>query len=153
MSFEYKIIDHTADIGIEVSADTKEELFCKAARAFCDLICDRKQVRPLVERKVAVIRDNPAHLLQALLNELLYLFETKHELYSEVVRIKFHKEGPVPSDSAAGGRVEGLTAVVCGEKIDPKRHEIKTGIKAVTYHQLNVWQEGDKWKARVIFDV
>ena len=135
----YQLIDHTADIGIEVSADTKEELFAKAARAFCDLICDIKSIKPVVERKVAVIRDNPAHLLQALLNELLYLFETRHELYSKVIRLHFQDDG--------------LMAVVSGEKIDSKRHEIKTGIKAVTYHQLRVWQEGKVWKARVIFDV
>ncbi|MBI2339751.1 MAG: archease [Deltaproteobacteria bacterium] len=135
----YQLIDHTADIGIEVTAGAKEALFSKAARAFCDLICDIKSVKPVVERKIAVIRDNPAHLLQALLNELLYLFEVKHEFYSEVVRLRFQENG--------------LTVVVRGEKIDSKRHEIKTGIKAVTYHQLKVWQEGGKWKARVIFDV
>ncbi|MBI4411158.1 MAG: archease [Deltaproteobacteria bacterium] len=135
----YQLIDHTADIGIEVTAHTKGELFTKAACAFCDLICNLKTVRPVVERKIAVIRDNPAHLLQALLNELLYLFETKHELYPEVVRLNF--------------KDNGLTAVVRGEKIDPARHEIKTGIKAVTFHQLEVKEEGGVWKARVIFDV
>lgn len=135
----YQIIDHTADIGIEVTADTREELFAKAARAFCDLICDCKTIKRKVERKLAVIRPDSASLLQGFLNELLYLFETKHELYSSVVRIRFQDNG--------------LMAVVCGEKIDPKRHEIKTGIKGVTYHQLRVWQEGDEWKARVIFDV
>ena len=34
---------------------------------------------------------------------------------------------------------------------DPDRHSIKTEIKAVTYHQIQVGQNG--WEAKIIFDV
>ena len=40
-----------------------------------------------------------------------------------------------------------------GEKLDFKRHRLKTEIKAVTYHQLKVQKVKDTWQAEVIFDV
>jgi SHS2 domain-containing protein len=48
------------------------------------------------------------------------------------------------------GRVDGK---VEGEALDLKRHHFHTEIKGVTYHELKVWQENDRWRARVIFDV
>jgi len=46
-----------------------------------------------------------------------------------------------------------LEANVRGEVLDPERHEIKTGVKAVTYHQLYVKERVGGWEARVIFDI
>jgi SHS2 domain-containing protein len=37
--------------------------------------------------------------------------------------------------------------------MDPARHEIKTGIKAVTYHQLYVRKRAGIWEAQVILDI
>jgi len=46
-----------------------------------------------------------------------------------------------------------LRARLVGEKLDYKRHNFETEIKAVTYHQLSVTCENGRWQARVIFDV
>jgi SHS2 domain-containing protein len=46
-----------------------------------------------------------------------------------------------------------LMATVRGETMDPQRHEIKTGIKAITYHQLYVRQGNGVWEAQVIVDL
>ncbi len=48
------------------------------------------------------------------------------------------------------GYVEG---VVRGEKLDLNRHGFRTEIKGVTYHGFRVWQENQRWRAKVIFDV
>ncbi len=42
---------------------------------------------------------------------------------------------------------------VYGEPFDPKKHKFRLEIKAVTYHQLTVKKQGDKWFGRVIFDL
>ena len=47
----------------------------------------------------------------------------------------------------------GLKAGVRGEKLDLSRHTLKTEIKAVTYHGLEVRKAGQGWEAQVIFDV
>ena len=39
------------------------------------------------------------------------------------------------------------------EPYDPERHPLRTELKAVTYHQLEVARDGDEWTGRVIFDV
>jgi SHS2 domain-containing protein len=44
-----------------------------------------------------------------------------------------------------------LVAMCHGEKYDPSRHELKTGIKSATYHMLDV--DRDKKQVRVIFDI
>ncbi|MBW2566264.1 MAG: archease [Deltaproteobacteria bacterium] len=49
-----------------------------------------------------------------------------------------------------GNHVE---AIARGEVLDPARHEIKTGIKAVTYHQLYVEESEGGWETQVIFDI
>ena len=46
-----------------------------------------------------------------------------------------------------------LEAKAWGEPFDPEFHEMKTEIKAVTYHQLEVIQKDQDWQARVIFDI
>jgi SHS2 domain-containing protein len=46
-----------------------------------------------------------------------------------------------------------MKAVAHGESFDPSRHKYNLEIKAITYHQVSVKEEGGKWEARVIFDI
>jgi SHS2 domain-containing protein len=52
-------------------------------------------------------------------------------------------------DVAIGGL--DLTGRARGEAIDKRRHELKLGVKAVTYHRLKV--DPEKGVAEVIFDI
>lgn len=139
MKKSYTLIDHTADMGIEVTASSKEELFKLAGEAFCDVVCDLPSIAKRVARHLTIKKNSIAELMQAFLSELLYLFDTEHILYSgvEVSRVTSHE----------------LEVILTGEMIDSKKHQVKTGIKAVTHHQLTVEKRGTKWHARVIFDV
>ncbi len=46
-----------------------------------------------------------------------------------------------------------LKAVCWGEKIDLKRHDVRTGVKATTYHKMQIKKIKEGWKAQVILDV
>jgi SHS2 domain-containing protein len=46
-----------------------------------------------------------------------------------------------------------LEATAWGEVFDPEIHTMKTEIKAVTYHLLEVVEADQCWKAQVIFDI
>jgi SHS2 domain-containing protein len=48
---------------------------------------------------------------------------------------------------------DGLRAVVKGEPFQEQTHVIKTEVKAVTYHQIEVRQENGGWRAQIIFDL
>jgi len=46
-----------------------------------------------------------------------------------------------------------LNAKVHGEKIDRKKHKIKTEVKAVSYSQMDIYRKDGKWMIKVILDV
>ena len=135
-SFEF--IDHTADAGIRVEAPTLEDLFETAALAFSELVISVDSVDCKVERRFELQEDDLEALLVSWLQELLYLLDTEDLVFSRFqVRLQ---------DLS-------LEAVAWGEVFDPKIHTMKTEIKAVTYHQLEVAKSDQGWRAQVIFDI
>ena len=46
-----------------------------------------------------------------------------------------------------------LDAECKGEKINPKKHKIRTDVKACTYHKMEIGREKEIWKAQVILDI
>jgi SHS2 domain-containing protein len=132
-------IEHTADLGIEAEGATPTELFAAAAEGFYSLIADPVSIEPKQEIDIEASGGAWDELLQSWLSELL---------------AEFNLRGFIGKDCAVtrieANRVHGT---VKGEPLDLTRHRFHTEIKAVTYHELKVWQEGGAWRARVIFDV
>jgi len=135
----FKTIEHTADIGIEVEADTLGELFEGTAAAMFSLMVDPETVRKTVERELSLEAGDLEELLFIWLNELLFIVDAEGLLFSgfEVKNV---------GDSR-------LLATTSGEKINPERHKFLEEIKAATYHEMTVERQDSGWKARVIFDV
>jgi SHS2 domain-containing protein len=46
-----------------------------------------------------------------------------------------------------------LKAAVWGEKYDPQKHPQKTGVKAITYHQMEMIKEAEKVTLMFILDI
>lgn len=135
----YRIFDHTADLGVEITGGSLEELYAGSVLALFDLLTDTAAVRAGVAREVVVSGADPADLLVNFLREALYAwngdrFLIKACLVREVSPLRFR-------------------ALLRGEPFDPSRHQIRQEIKAVTYHQASVQKAGDRWVARVVFDV
>ena len=135
----YGLLDHTADIGIIVSGRDVCEAFGNAAYAMFDMLTDISKIEEKDGLDLQVSAGNVEELLVAWLDELLYRYETERLICSRFVINDV-------SDTS-------LCASVFGEKIDPARHEIRTEIKSVTYHQLKVEKTDAGWNAQVIFDV
>ena len=135
----YREIEHTADIGIEVTADTLPGLFASAGEALYALIVDPATIDSRDEIAIEASGDGPEDSLHAWLRELLALFNVQGFVGK---RCKIARIGD--------GRVQGG---VSGEKLDLQRHAFRTEIKGVTYHDFEVWQKAGRWHARVIFDV
>ena len=136
---DYELIDHTADLGIILRAPHPPALFACAAHALFDLICDLDQVAPSRTVPLALHSEALDSLMIAWLNELIFLHETGRWLFKSFdLRIDEGSE---------------LSAQAQGEVFDPLRHTIHRGIKAATYHQLEVRKDGELWTARIIFDV
>ena len=135
----FEILDHTADIGIIVYGEDLKSLFGNAGRAFFHLITDLKKVRLRTERRIEIGGESLERLMVDWLNELLYLHDVENLLFK---RFRVESAGEA-----------GLKAKVNGEVFQEGVHVIKTEVKAVTYHQLEVRQEKGGWRARIIFDL
>jgi len=137
----YRIIDHTADIGIDVKGSSLEELFVFSAEATFDLMVEsKKKLIPSIEVPVRIEAPSVDVLLVRWLQELLFVFERRR-----LVLMRFFIDSV--SEKALSGAAKGLP-------FDPTRHRQKMAIKAVTYHNLEVQRgEGGLWQARIIFDI
>ncbi len=135
----YRVIDHTADLGIRVFGRGLEELFANAAFALFDQLTDLDKVREESSSALRVEGAGMAELLVRWLNELLYRSESEGWLFK--------------SFSISHLEPNSLDAVARGEKFDPSRHEWKREIKAATYHQLEIQERDGRWEGRVIFDL
>jgi SHS2 domain-containing protein len=135
----FEPIDHTADVGYRLFAPTLPELFVIAGKALFDAITELDSVRRKSSRTVRIEAGDVEALLVAWLAELNYHCITDFELYNTFEIRSFSPQL--------------IEAVAYGEKIDVERHEIKTEIKAVTYHGLYVREIEHGWEAQIIFDV
>lgn len=135
----YRVFDHTADLGVEVSAATIEELYAAAAFALFDLLTDLSTVRAGIAREIVVTGEDPADLLVNFLREVLYMWNGGGLL--------------IKSCLIREATPQRLKAVLRGETFDSGRHRIKQEIKAVTYHQATVCETEKGFVAKVVFDV
>jgi SHS2 domain-containing protein len=135
----YRVFDHTADLGIEVSGQTPEALFDHAALALFDLMVDAAGIPSTQCRNLVIEGSDRADLFVNFLREILYLF---------------NGDGYVLTACRVSSIDEGrLTAEIrCGQ-YDARKHRVKKEIKAVTYHQAAVRKTAQGWQGRVIFDV
>jgi protein archease len=135
----FEILDHTADIGIIVHGENLKALFENAGEAFFHLITDLRKVKRRIERRVSIGGESLDRLMVDWLTELLYLHDVENLLF------KGFNVDSVGED--------GLKATVKGEPFQEGVHVIKTEVKAVTYHQIEVRHENERWRAQVILDL
>jgi SHS2 domain-containing protein len=135
----YQILEHDGDLGIIVRGEDLAQLFCHAGLAFFDIITDLNRVEAQRQKEICVNGQDLEELMINWLEELLYQFDTEGLLFSklEVLTVDRNK----------------LEVIGSGEPYDPAKHVINTIIKAATYHQLKVAQEGTRWQASIIFDL
>ncbi len=135
----YELIDHTADIGIAVTADSMEALFETAAHAMFEQITDIRTLSGSMKTRLTITGIDREDLMINWLRELLFLWNGREYLLKQARMEKI-------TDT-------GLTARVWYDSFDRQTHEILTDIKAVTYHGIRVEKTDAGWKATIIFDV
>ena len=135
----FELFEHTADLGLRVTANSFEELLTEAARGLLAmLVANPDTVRPVQEKTIHLPAEDSSYLLFDWLSELLYAFETDKLLFSAFELKLNNKE---------------LSAICHGEPMDPTRHQMEHEVKAITYHGLTVEQADNGWLAEVIVDI
>ncbi len=132
----FRLIEHTADIGLTASGRTLAEAFANAAYGMFSIIAELGRVRENESRRVELNSPDIETLLFDWLNSLLYYFDIEGLIFKRFdVTLKDNS----------------LDATCYGEKYDPARHRLKLGVKSATYHMLEV--DRARNRVRVIFDV
>jgi SHS2 domain-containing protein len=135
----YTVFDHTADLGIEVTAPTLDLLLADAARGLTAVIVgDPAQIEPRREDVFRVSGTDPDWLLADWIGDVLAAFEIRRMLYREFVVTV----GPT-----------GLEARARGEVYAPGRHMLAHEVKAVTQHLLDVQRTATGWQATFVVDI
>lgn len=139
----FKFLEHTADAYIAAHGKDLAEAFENAALAMFDVMTEVEKVSPKVEDKIAAGGKDECALLYNWLEALLVKSEVNRMLYS---RFKISSIGRTSS----GLRVR---AKIWGEKFDVNKHLQKVGVKAVTYHRMEIIKAKGKVTLRFILDI
>ena len=134
----YRLLDHTADLGFECEGPTREALFETAAVALADIMA---RVDPLTAADTLEVKASgadDASRLRAFLGEVLFYFETT---------------GFLPKTAEVSFEGDTVKATLKGQHVDLETHPIERVVKAITYHDLEVEEDDDGWRARVILDL
>jgi SHS2 domain-containing protein len=106
------------------------------------VMADLAKVKAKESVEVKVSARNKEELLLGWLNELLFEKGAREMLFSDFkVKIAKGKEGWV------------LEGIAKGEKMDQKKHGMKTEVKGASYSGLKVAKEKGKFLAQCIVDV
>jgi len=138
MGKKYEFLEHTADIKFQAFGESIEKVFENSALAMFNAMYDEK-VKEKKSFKINVKGKDFESLLYNFLEELLFLFDSENFFMSRIKSIKIDK------------KAIKLEAEVVGD--DAKNYKIHLDIKAVTYNEMFVKQEKDKWIVQVVLDV
>jgi SHS2 domain-containing protein len=139
----FEFLEHTADAYIAAYGKDLNEAFENAAVAMFEVMTNVNEVKPEIEDHVEVRASDEYALLYNWLEALLVKFDTLELLLSrfKIARIIRDAEGFT------------LVATVWGEKFDPKRHLQKVGVKAVTYHRMEIIERPGNVTLKFILDI
>jgi len=133
---KYEILEHKADLKIRAFGKDKKELFLNSMIGMFEGARYEEEVKSQKSKvKIRITSLDLPSLLVDFLSEILYLTETRKEVYHKVEFKKF-----------TDNKIE--TALI-GKKL--KRMGVH--IKGVTYHDLDVRQEKGTWQAVILFDI
>ena len=139
----FRFLEHTADVYVEVCGSTLERAFELAGRALFEVMTDTSRVEP---RVTLVVEDRGFDLENALyrwLEDLLIEYGRSNVVLSvfRVDYVRRENEG------------YAFRATCMGETFDPRRHEARTEVKAVTYSLMEVLESGGRWILRFVLDI
>lgn len=139
MAGGWSTFDHTGDLGLEVWADSPEELYATAAVALSAQIARAAAGPSELRLSLALEGDDPADLLVHWLNTTLLEAETRRAIWTEA---RLSRWCPT-----------ALEAELSGQTRDGSRQELLREIKAVSYHDLALELDARPCRCRLVLDL
>lgn len=138
---QYEYLSHTAEAKFAAYGKTMEEAFSNAAIAMENIIVTTEKVKPKIKKKIIIETKHKKALLYDFLQELLVLFDSERFALHNVEALQIAQKG---SDYH-------LHATVSGD--DAQHYEMHSGVKSVTYNEMEISEEKGLWKVVVVLDV
>jgi len=140
---KFEFLEHTADVYIASYGKTMEEAFENAAIAMFEVMTDTQKVKSTLEDSILVKGKDELELLYNWLEILIVNFEVKNRLYSKFKILSLKENLGFFT----------LNAKIWGEIFDPKKHVQKVGVKAITYHRMEIIKDPNKVTLEFILDI
>ena len=139
----FEFLEHMADAYIAAYGKDLAEAFESAALAMFDVMTEVEKVKAKVEDYVEVEAEDECALLYSWLEDLLVKSDINKMLYSKFEILNLEK-------TTEGFRLE---AKIWGENFNPKMHPQKVGVKAVTYHRMEILKKPANVTVKFILDI
>lgn len=138
---KFEFFDVTADAGFKSYGSTLEEAFENAALATFEVMTDTDSVKPKIKKEIEVKSEDEYALLYDWLSEFLVILDSEFLVFSKF-DVKIEKKGEEYI----------LKGTAWGEEFDPKKHESRAEVKAVTYHLMSI-KKNNGYLVQVILDI
>jgi SHS2 domain-containing protein len=135
----YRLIEHTADMGIEARAASPEAVLVAMACGLKELMFGDSPVRERLQTQVSCSGADAVEQLVAWLNEVVYWCDQDNRVPARFA-VTLHED-------------RQLKGTIWGEPFDSRRHAMERQVKSVTYHQACLTCGGDGCFARVYVDL
>lgn len=135
---KFKFIEHTADIEFQAFGKNLKELFKNSALALSNSIYNKK-IREKKEYKIKVKGHDLENLLYNFLEEFLILFDSENFILSKIKEIKLDEKN------------FKIKAEIIGDDI--KNYKTSMHIKAITYNEMFIKKQKEKWICQVVLDI
>lgn len=135
---KFEFLEHTADIKFQAFGKTLVEVFENSVLAVSEVLSKGKKIKPMKIKKSSIEGKDNENFLYNLIEEVIYLFDAE-EFITAKAKIKFDEN------------VKSMKAEFWGD--DSKKYKDLDHIKSVTYNEMFIKKDKDKYTAQVVLDV
>ena len=134
---KYRFLKHTADVKFQSFGKTIEESFENAAYALQETMIKEIKVKNKIKKKIEIGGKDKEALLYNFLEEFLFLLDSEDFIFAKIKNIKIQDDK--------------LETEILGDKAS--NYKFSNDVKAITYNEMFVKKEKDKYVCQVVVDV
>jgi SHS2 domain-containing protein len=134
---KYNFLKHTADIKFQAFGKNLEKVFENSALALKESVCGKIKIKNKQNKKIKISGKDFESLLYKFLEEIIYLLDGENFMISKIKNLKI--------------KDMKLTAEIFGDIASD--YNFTNKVKAVTYNEMFIKKEKEKWVSQVVLDV
>jgi len=135
----YKFLEHTADVKFQAQGETLEQAFIQSALALKETIAGKTKIKQNIKKQIKIKAKDKESFLYNFLEEFLFLLDAEDFIFSKISKIKIDEKN------------NELKAEVIGDKASD--YKFSNDVKAITYNQMFVKKQKNKYIVQVVLDV